>query len=76
MTNKLPNLTHSDLAACCREILEWRETGLLAGGSGGVLRTYASSFDLPLSFADKLSIAENRVAAAAAAMMFVIEGAK
>ena len=60
----------SDLAARCREILEWNATGLLHGGAGGALRAYAETLtDIPEYY--RLTLAQKKTEDEA--MRFVVE---
>lgn len=62
-----------DLAERCREILEWKNTGLLQGGAGGKLRAYAASLtDVPEDY--RLAVAEKNTGDEA--MRFVVEHTK
>lgn len=48
----------NNLAERCAEILEWRKTGYLHGGEGGVLRKYAETLtDIPEH--SRINIAEH-----------------
>ncbi|QPF81712.1 hypothetical protein IC762_12510 [Bradyrhizobium genosp. L] len=47
-----------DLVQRCRELLDWSKTGLLNGGSGGALRTYADRLAENIGEHYALSVAE------------------
>lgn len=59
------DVTITDLATCCQEILEWRRTGTLVDGK---VRKLASGLNAPSLY--QLDIAEKMVADAA--MKYVI----
>jgi hypothetical protein len=69
---KSQELEVNDLAARCREILEWNATGLLHGGEGGALRAYAETLtDIPENY--RLTLAQKKTEDEA--MRFVVERA-
>jgi len=52
-----PAAFENDLAERCRELVEWKKTGLLHGGSGGKLREFARSLEY-VPAAERLRVAE------------------
>lgn len=58
--------TPADLIQRCRELVEWRNTGLLHKGSGGALRAYAERLEKDgISDAYALGVAESNTASEA-----------
>jgi len=60
----------SDLAQRCREIIEWRKTGLLHHGEGGALRQFAENLENIPEYS-RLEIAEHHTVLEA--MQFVVD---